>query len=513
MSLLLQPWKLFGIGNSASKKSILRGLNGFCKDGEMLLVLGRPGAGCTTLLKVLALERGSYTRVDGDVSYGGIEADTFAKRYRGQVVYNEEEDQHYPTLTLKETLQFALRTKTPGNRLPNETKTDFVNKILYLLGNMLGLTKQMDTLVGSAFIRGLSGGERKRLSIAEVMTTSSSINLWDCSTRGLDAASALDYVRSLRIMTNVFNKTTIATLYQASNSIFSLFDKVLLLDEGYCIYFGPVGKARDYFEDLGFYCPPRKSTPDFLTGLCNPLERQVLPGFEDSVPKYASEFQERYYASDMYKSMMDELNAYEEHVRDEKPSKLFEEAVHEEHQKRASKKDPYTASFYQQVKALTIRQYQMMIKDRQSLISSFCTVLIQGLVTASCYFNIPLSASGAFSRAGALMFAMVFVVLVSQSSLVAYLTGRPVLDKHKHFAMYRPSAFYISQVIIDIPFAIVQGNGIDNFLIHMMLILSLCSPFVRSVLLLHDGSQFGCWPLLYLFLDLVYIDDYNEWVL
>ncbi|CEG82450.1 hypothetical protein RMATCC62417_16519 [Rhizopus microsporus] len=186
---------------------------------------------------------------------GSSGADTFAKRYRGQVCYNEEEDQHYPTLTAKQTLQFALRLKTPGNRLPNETKKEFVNKILYMLGNMLGLTKQMNTMVGNAYVRGLSGGERKRMSIAEQMTTSSSINCWDCSTRGLDAASALDYTRALRIMTDVLKKTTIATLYQASNNIFTLFDKVMVLDEGRCIYFGPTDLAQPYFEALGFHCP------------------------------------------------------------------------------------------------------------------------------------------------------------------------------------------------------------------------------------------------------------------
>lgn len=143
-----------------------------------MLVLGRPGSGCSTMLKILANVRGAYTKVDGEVSYGGIDARYFAKHYRGQVVYNEEEDQHYPTLTTKQTLQFALRCKTPGDRLPDTTQKDFVNRVIYLLGNMLGLTKQMNTMVGNAFIRGLSGGERKRLSIAEVMTTLSSINCW-----------------------------------------------------------------------------------------------------------------------------------------------------------------------------------------------------------------------------------------------------------------------------------------------------------------------------------------------
>ncbi|KAI8376506.1 ABC-2 type transporter-domain-containing protein [Radiomyces spectabilis] len=462
-------WKRFQKSNT-SKKVILRNLNGFCKDGEMLLVLGRPGAGCTSLLRVIANMRGAFTDVKGEVSYGGIDPKTFANRYRGQVCYNEEEDQHYPTLTTKQTLQFALRTKTPGKRLPDETKKDFVNKILYMLGNMLGLTKQMNTMVGNAFIRGLSGGERKRLSIAEQMTTQSTINCWDCSTRGLDAASALDYVRSLRIMTDVFNKTTIATLYQASNSIFNLFDKILVLDEGYCIYFGPSSRAKAYFEEMGFYCPPRKSTPDFLTGLCNPLEREARPGFEDSVPSHAKEFQERYYASSLYKDMMAELEAYEQQLARDNQADTFRAAVDQEHQKRAGNKAPYIASFYQQVKALTIRQYHLLIKDREALISRYGTILIQALITASCFFNLPLTGSGAFSRGGALFFAVLFNSFISQSELVRFLMGRPILEKHKQFALYRPSAFYIAQVVMDVPYAIVQ-----------VLLFEICSYFMMGL--------------------------------
>ncbi|CDS09454.1 hypothetical protein LRAMOSA10814 [Lichtheimia ramosa] len=453
---VIQFWKFFGIGVKSTTKTILQGLNGCVRDGEMLLVLGRPGAGCTSFLKLISNQRASYTRIGGEISYGGIDHKTFAKHYRGQVVYNAEEDQHYPTLTTRQTLQFALRCKTPGARLPNETKNDFVEKIIYLLGNMLGLTKQMPTLVGNAFVRGLSGGERKRLSIAEVMTTSSSINCWDCSTRGLDAASALDYVRSLRIMTDVFKKTTFATLYQASNSIYNLFDKVLLLDEGHLIFFGYAEEAKAYFEDLGFYCPPRKSTPDFLTGLCNPLEREIKPGFEDSVPQHASEFEQIYYKSDVYKRMMEDLHDFETKVNNEKPSELFMQAVREEHQKRAPVNAPYTSSFYQQVRALTIRQYHLLIKDYPALISRYGTILIQGLITASCFYNIPLTGTGAFSRGGAIFFSVLFNAFISQSELVNFMMGRPVLEKQKHLAMFRPSAFYVAQVIMDIPYAVVQ---------------------------------------------------------
>ncbi|KAI8334802.1 ABC-2 type transporter-domain-containing protein [Chlamydoabsidia padenii] len=490
---MLKVWKYFGIGQGGNQKTILHNLNGSCQPGEMLLVLGRPGAGCTSLLKVLANMRGGFTNIDGTVNYGGIDPLTFGKEFQGQVCYNQEEDLHFPTLTAKQTLQFALRTKTPGKRLPEETKTEFVNKILYLLGNMLGLTKQMDTMVGNAFVRGLSGGERKRLSIAEHMTTSSSINCWDCSTRGLDAASALDYVRSLRIMTDVFHKTTIATLYQASNAIFNTFDKVLLLDEGRCIYFGPVGQARQYFEDLGFYCPPRKSTPDFLTGLCNPLEREIKPGFESNVPLNAQAFEQAFLSSKLNIDMIHSLDTIEQQLASEQHADQFRQAVDQEHQKRASRRAPYTASFYQQVKALTIRQYHLLITDKEALISRYGTILIQGLITASCFYMNPLDGTGAFSRAGAIFFSVIFNSFVSQSELVRFMMGRPILEKHKHFALYKPSAFYIAQVLLDIPFAVAQ-----------VLLFEVCTYFMMG-LNLDDAGRFFTYFITMFFINMATI--------
>ncbi|CAO3589784.1 unnamed protein product [Absidia cylindrospora] len=448
--------------------TILKGNDGFCKDGEMLLVLGRPGAGCTTLLRILANMRKSYTNVEGEVSYGGIEAQEFSKFFRGEVCYNEEEDLHYPTLTTKQTLTFALKNKTPGKRLPDESRAEFINKILYMLGNMLGLTKQMDTMVGNAFVRGLSGGERKRLSIAEQMTTSSSINCWDCSTRGLDASSALDYVRSLRIMTDVMHKTTISTLYQASDSIFHLFDKVMVLDEGRCIYFGPTGNAKPYFEDIGFYCPDRKSTPDFLTGLCNANERQMKPGFENKVPLNSVQFEKVYKESDLYAEMMRERDAYEAKIAQDKPAEQFREAVRDAHQKHASKRSPFVSTYYQQVASLTIRQFQLIFGDKGALISRYGGVVVKGLIMASVFFMIPTDVSGAFSRGGAILFSLLFNALIAQSELAAFMQGRRVLEKHKGFALYHPSAFYIAQVIADVPLAIIQVLVFEIIVYFMM---------------------------------------------
>lgn len=103
------------------------------------------------------------------------------------------------------------------------------------------------------------------MTLIEAMITHASVMCWDCGTRGLDAVSAHDYVKCLRIMTDVLGKTTVCSLYQASEAIYNLFDRVALLDRGRLIYFGPVKKAKKYFLKLGFECDSRKSTPDFLS--------------------------------------------------------------------------------------------------------------------------------------------------------------------------------------------------------------------------------------------------------
>lgn len=216
----------------------------------MCLVLGCPGAGCTTFLKAIANQRDGYARVSGEVLYAGITAEEMAKRYEGEVVYNHEsnvptlslflpkltpaliDDLHIATLTVAQTISFALATlvlpfrhcdqllifffsKTPGKagRLPDTTRDQFNTEIMDTLLRMLNISHTKQTLVGDAFVRGVSGGERKRVSIAEMMATRARLQCWDNSTRGLDASTALDFVRSLRIMTDLLGQTTFVTLY------------------------------------------------------------------------------------------------------------------------------------------------------------------------------------------------------------------------------------------------------------------------------------------------------------
>lgn len=161
-------------------------------------------------------------------------------------------------------------------------------------------------------------------------------------------------------MTDILKKTTVATLYQASDNIFNLFDYTMVLYEGHCIYFGPIIQAKAYFEDMGFICPSRKSTPDFLTGISNFQEREVKPGFEDRVPNTPEEFETYYKNSTVWKQMLASLEEYEAEIQQSRPDIAFRQAVVEAHQKHASRKSPFTATPYAQIKALTIRQFQLI---------------------------------------------------------------------------------------------------------------------------------------------------------
>lgn len=170
-------------------RTILDNVHGCVKPGEMLLVLGRPGSGCTTLLNIIANNRRGYSSVTGDIHYGSMTAEE-AKRYRGQIIMNNEEEIFFPTLTVGQTMEFASRLNVPftlpnGTQGPEEYREESKN---FLLESM-GIEHTHDTKVGNAFVRGVSGGERKRVSIIECLAGKGSVYCWDNSTRGLDAST------------------------------------------------------------------------------------------------------------------------------------------------------------------------------------------------------------------------------------------------------------------------------------------------------------------------------------
>jgi ATP-binding cassette subfamily G (WHITE) protein 2 (SNQ2) len=132
---------IFGIVGKGSEVDILKSFRGLLKPGEMVLVLGRPGSGCTTFLKVIANQRFGYTRISGDVFYGPFASQTFSKRYRGEAVYNAEDESNtmHATLTVGQTLAFALDTKVPGQRPAGLSRQHFKERVISTLLKMFNI--------------------------------------------------------------------------------------------------------------------------------------------------------------------------------------------------------------------------------------------------------------------------------------------------------------------------------------------------------------------------------------
>lgn len=226
----------------------------------------------------------------------------------------------------------------------------------------------MYTVVGSADVRGVSGGERKRVSIAEMMATRACVLSWDNSTRGLDASTALQYAKSLRILTNIFKTTMFVTLYQAGEGIYEQFDKVCLINEGKQVYFGPASQAREYMMSLGYKNLPRQTTADYLTGCTDPNERQFADGVDPAnVPKTPEEMEKAYLESEIYQQMQADMKAYRAQVESEKRDREeFMQAVHDDRHRGASKKVRQLASSLSSSSSSSISSYLLFSLRTQS---------------------------------------------------------------------------------------------------------------------------------------------------
>lgn len=440
----------------------------------MCLVLGCPGSGCTTFLKAIANKRREYGSITGDVRYAGIDAGEMLKRYKGEVAYNEEDDVHYATLSVQQTLAFALSTKTPGPnaRLPGVSRKDFAKEVQRTLLTMLNIRHTANTLVGNEFVRGVSGGERKRVSIAEMMATRAHVQCWDNSTRGLDASTALDFAKSLRIMTDVLGQTTFVTLYQAGEGIYNLFDKVMVIDSGRTVFYGPPSEARTYFEGLGYNKLPRQSTADYLTGCTDKNERQFAPGLSaSSVPSTPEALESAFRNSKYGQTLADNLEKYKLLQETERADQeAFRAAVEADKKKGVSKKSPYTLGFTGQVKALTKRQFQLRLQDRFQLFTSFGLAWILAIVIGAAFYNLPPTSAGAFTRGSVIFVAMLTNCLDAFTEMPTQMLGRPILHKQTAYGFYRPAAIALANFFADLPFSATRVfifNVIVYFMPHL----------------------------------------------
>ncbi|XP_022136382.1 ABC transporter G family member 14 [Momordica charantia] len=245
-------------GTNYREKTILNGLSGVVLPGEILAMLGPSGSGKTTLLTALGGRLSG--KLSGKITYNGHPFSGATKRRTGFVA---QDDVLYPHLTVAETLLFTALLRLPSS-LSAADKADAVDRVV----SELGLARCRNSMIGGPLFRGISGGEKKRVSIGQEMLINPSLLLLDEPTSGLDSTTAMRIVTTVKRLAAA-GRTVVTTIHQPSSRLYHMFDKLILLSEGSPIYYGPASSAVDYFSSIGFSSSITINPADLLLDLAN----------------------------------------------------------------------------------------------------------------------------------------------------------------------------------------------------------------------------------------------------
>ncbi|RVD88362.1 uncharacterized protein DFL_002549 [Arthrobotrys flagrans] len=277
------------ISYSVNGKQILTGVHGVVSPGQVMAIMGASGAGKTTFLDILARKNKRGT-VGGKILVNGLSVSD--AEYRDVIGFVDQEDTCMPTLTVYETILNSALLRLPKD-MDFKSKQTRVMEVMQQLG-VLGIK---DSLIGSEEgERGISGGERRRVSIACELVTSPAILFLDEPTSGLDAYNAYNVVECLVSLAQNYNRTIIFTIHQPRSNIVALFDRLTLLAKGRMVYSGDFRKCQDYFADCGYPCPPGFNIADFLVDLTmHASHKRTIPseGNGSSEPSSSSTATER----------------------------------------------------------------------------------------------------------------------------------------------------------------------------------------------------------------------------
>eukprot|EP00659_Diplonema_papillatum_P013022 gene13022-20083_t len=244
---LTMTWKdmHFTVKTKTGETELLSNISGKASPGELLAIMGPSGAGKSTMMNVLA-SRAPYGKATGSLMINGHNP----KQYTKKIAYVMQDDALFQQLTPRETLEFTANMKLPDT--PYEERQNIVESVL----NLLGLQESADRRISTI------PGEKKRVAVAVELVSAPSLIFLDEPTSHLDAYSAYTLVKHLRQLAHA-GSTIVCTIHQPSSEVFDMFDKVMLLARGKCVYNGPVKDVVSHFAFAGLRCKENYNPADF----------------------------------------------------------------------------------------------------------------------------------------------------------------------------------------------------------------------------------------------------------
>ncbi|XP_077247206.1 white-brown complex-like protein [Tasmannia lanceolata] len=429
--------------NNGDMQSVLEGLTGYAEPGSLTALMGPSGSGKSTLLDALSGRLATNAFLSGTILLNGRKA----KLSFGAAAYVTQDDNLIGTLTVRETISYSARLRLP-DKMPWSEKQDLVESTII----EMGLQDCADTVIGNWHLRGISGGEKRRVSIALEILMRPRLLFLDEPTSGLDSASAFFVTQTLRALSRD-GRTVIASVHQPSSEVFELFDRLYLLSGGKTVYFGKASEAYEFFAQAGFPCPALRNPSDhFLRCINSDFDKvkATLKGSmklrfvmtDDPLEKTSTAEAIRmlinFYASSQYyytaKERVEEISKVKGTVLDSGGSQ---------------------ASFLMQTFTLTKRSLLNMSRDFGYYWLRLLIYILLTICIGTIYFDVGTGYNSILARGACASFVFGFVTFMSIGGFPSFVEDMKVFQRERLNGHYGVTAFVISNTISAMPFLIM----------------------------------------------------------
>ncbi|CAF1073260.1 unnamed protein product [Adineta steineri] len=425
----LCPWKAV-----SQSTMLLEGVSGIAKPGQLVAIMGASGAGKTTLLNILTNRRPGTLKIEGEVRVNGTNMGRNINRVSG---YVQQEELFIPSMTTREHLHFHAMLRL-NHDISKDQRIARIDEML----DLFNLNKVENTVIGQpGLIKGLSGGEKRRLLFASEVMIDPPLLFADEPTSGLDGSMAFTICDAMRKLCNQ-GKTIVCTIHQPSSEIFQLFDTLYLLAEGRVAYFGSRKKAQEFFNTLGFEAPNNYNLSDFYIQTLS-----ILPFDKEKSLERIQNICDTYERSSFNIQYIDEIQKYHS-IDDDQPNRIFDHS------------SKYKTNIFNQFRWLLWRLLIDMFRNPFEFRLRILVSIILGLILGFSFLNLKYDQT-ASQNMSSVLFLMILDVtfMVVQRNADSMSRQSPLFFKEHDDGIYRTIPYYISKVIVELPI-----TAIDIFL-------------------------------------------------
>ncbi|KAG2733514.1 hypothetical protein G9P44_003039 [Scheffersomyces stipitis] len=436
--------------------------SGEVQAGEIMALMGPSGSGKTTLLNILAHRNNPRSAVQtGDIYVNGEHASLSMMKQLSS--YVEQEDSLIGSLTVQETVDFSARF----SQLRGQYRKEAVDRTIELLG----LQNQKNVKIGNPIQKGISGGQKRRVSIASQIITYPSILFLDEPTSGLDSVASREVVSMIKRVAEEENMAVICSIHQPSTYTFELFDKVLFLSRGKTVYNDRVDKLVKYFESIGFSIPAYINPSEFVLDLIN-------TDFSSSVIDDDRQ--------DVLSILVDKWNS---HVTPIEAVGAFEQMKSDD---VIDERYQQSTSFQKEVLNTRVLLQRLLIKARRDIFTYYVRLFMYlglAILMGTVWLRLGNGQKNIQPFINAIFFSGAFMSFMSVAYIPSFIEDYHSYKKERLNGLYGPFAFTVSNFIIGLPF--------------LFLIASVFSIITFFMCNFNKSATGFFYYLMWLFLDLV----------